>query len=498
MGGFFGAVGRDSVISDVFFGTDYHSHLGTRSGGMAAFDSAIGLQRNIHNIENSPFRTKFEHIFEEMRGTAAIGCINDTDPQPLLIRSNLGTYAICFVGVVNNAEALIRQYLSFSGGHFGAMTAGRVNTTELVAALINQKSSFAEGIRFAQEEIEGSASILILRDDGRLIAARDRVGRLPVLIGKNENGRCVSFESFAAQKLGYTAERELGPGEIVELTADRLTVLREPGEEMHICAFLWSYYGYPTSNYEGVNVETMRYRNGETLAENDAAAGNLPEIDYVGGVPDSGTPHAIGYANRSKIPFARPFIKYTPTWPRSFMPANQTDRNKVAKMKQIPVGELIHGKRLLFVDDSIVRGTQLRETVEFLYENGADAVHMRSACPPIMYGCKYLNFSRATSDMELITRSTIVELEGEEGLRHLDEYSDSSTERGQAMRRAICEKLHLASLEFQTLEGLSKSIGIDRCRLCTYCWNGKEQQAAETPKAAAALEAAAKPEKERT
>ena len=474
MGGFFGAVSTENVISDVFFGTDYHSHLGTRSAGMAAYDCTVGLQRNIHNIENSPFRTKFEHIFEEMRGTSAIGCINDTDPQPLLIRSNLGTYAICFVGVINNAEALIGQYLSFSGGHFDAMTAGRVNTTELVAALINQKSSFADGIRFAQREIKGTASVLILRDDGRLIAARDRLGRLPVFIGKQETGYCVSFESFAAEKLGYIKDRELGAGEIVELTADGLTVLQKAGEDMHICAFLWSYYGYPTSNYEGINVETMRYRNGETLAQNDAESENLPQIDYVSGVPDSGTPHAIGYANRSKIPFARPFIKYTPTWPRSFMPANQLDRNKVAKMKQIPVGELIHGKSLLFVDDSIVRGTQLRETVEFLYENGADAVHMRSACPPIMYSCKYLNFSRGNSDMELLARRMVQELEGDEGHMHLDEYADSTTERGQCLLKSICEKLGFDSLGYQSLDGVMEAIGIDREKVCTYCWNGKE------------------------
>ena len=474
MGGFFGAVSRESVISDVFFGTDYHSHLGTRSGGMAAYDASIGLQRNIHNISKSPFRTKFEHIFEEMEGTAAIGCINDSDPQPLLIRSNLGTYAICFIGVINNANELIEGVLSSGGGYFDAMTSGKVNSTELVAALINQKSSFAEGIRYAQESIEGTASILILKGTGELIAARDRFGRLPIHIGKGETGYCVSFESYPCQKLGYALERELGAGEIVEITADGVTVLKEAGEEMRVCAFLWSYYGYPTSTYEGVNVEVMRCRNGVIMAENDAESGKEMDFDHVGGVPDSGTPHAIGYANGSHIPFARPFIKYTPTWSKSFTPASQVDRNKVAKMKMIPVNELINGKKLLFVDDSIVRGTQLRGTVEFLYENGAKAVHMRSACPPVMYGCKYLNFTRSTNEMELITRSTIVELEGEEGLNHLDEYSDSSTERGKAMRDAICKKLHLASLEFQTLDGLKKAIGIEACKLCTYCWNGKE------------------------
>lgn len=474
MGGFFGVVGKNDVLSDVFFGADYHSHLGTRCGGIAAYDSKIGLQRVIHNIENSPFRTRFEHVFEEMKGTAAIGCISDYDPQPLLIRSNIGTYAICIIGVINNADELISQYLSFSGGHFDAMTGGNVNTTELVAALINQKSNFVEGIKFAQKSIEGTASIMILKDNGTIIVARDSVGRLPVVIGKGENGYCVSFESFAYQKLGYVDEKELGPGEIVEITADGITQLAKPGKKMRICSFLWSYYGYPTSTYEGVNVEMMRYRNGKIMARHDAEVGNAEGVDYVGGVPDSGTPHAIGYSNESGIQFARAFIKYTPTWARSFISPKQSDRAKVAKMKQIPVPDLIEDKSLLFVDDSIVRGTQLRETVEFLYSSGAKAVHMRSACPPIMYGCKYLNFSRATNDMELIARRIISELEGDEGLKHIDEYSDSSTERGKKLRDAICEQLHLASLEFQSLEGIIEAIGLEPCKLCTYCWNGKE------------------------
>ena len=473
MGGFFGAVTKQDAIYDVFFGTDYHSHLGTYRGGMAAYDDEQGLQRKIHNIQNSPFRTKFENIFAEMKGRSAIGCISDTDPQPLLIRSKLGTYAICIIGIINNADALIEQYLSFCGGHFDAMSGGGINRTELVAALINQKKDFAEGISFAQSVIDGSASILILRDGGNIIAARDRLGRTPVLIGKSEDGYCVTFEDFAYKKLGFEDERELGPGEIVEMSADGIKQLAAPGNQMRLCSFLWTYYGYPTSNYEGVNVETMRYRNGEILARNDIKNGNMPELDYVGGVPDSGTPHAIGYSNQSGVPFARPFIKYTPTWPRSFMPTNQRDRNKVAKMKQVPVHELIKDKKLLFVDDSIVRGTQMRETVEFLYSHGAKEVHIRSACPPIMYGCKYLNFSRATSDMELIARSTINELEGEEGFKYIDEYIDGSTERGKKLRQAICEKLHFSSLEFQTLDGVIKSIGIDPCKLCTYCWNGK-------------------------
>ncbi|MBQ6528279.1 MAG: amidophosphoribosyltransferase [Clostridia bacterium] len=475
MGGFFGATSKvHNIIPDVFFGTDYHSHLGTRRGGMAAWDSEMGHQREIHNIENSPFRTRFSQALTEMIGSAGIGCISDTDPQPLLIRSNLGTYALCTIGVIQNYEQLISQFLSFSGGHFEAMRGGHVNTTELVSAMIDQKSSFTEGIRFAQRVIEGTASILILKDNGHLIAARDRKGRLPVLIGKNEDGYCVSFESFAYQKLGYEDERELGPGEIVEISPEGVEVLSPPLDEMRICSFLWSYYGYPTSCYEGVNVEVMRYNNGAIMAEHDMEEGKDADIDYVGGVPDSGTPHAIGYANRSGRHFARAFIKYTPTWSRSFMPATQTDRNRIAKMKQIPVNALIRDKNLLFVDDSIVRGTQLRETVEFLYANGAKSVHMRSACPPIMYGCKYLNFSRATSDMELITRQTIMEIEGEEGFKHLDEYADRTSERGRAMRQAICDKFHFASLEFQSLEGLEKAIGIDPCKLCTYCWNGKE------------------------
>lgn len=474
MGGFFGAVSKRDCILDVFFGTDYHSHLGTRRGGMAAYDSQLGLQREIHNIENSPFRTKFDGILNGMKGTSAIGCISDTDPQPLLIRSNLGTYAICTIGIINNAEALLQQYLSFSGGHFDAMSGGKVNSNELISALIDQKSSFAEGIRFAQDLIEGTASILILKDDGHLIAARDKLGRLPIVLEKNEDGFCVTFEDYAGEKLGYTYCRELGPGEAVELTPEGETVLLAPRKKKKICAFLWSYYGYPTSCYEGKNVEVMRYRNGRIMAKADKENGIAQDIDYVGGVPDSGTPHAIGYANESGVPFARPFIKYTPTWPRSFMPSNQSERNMVAKMKQIPVDELIRDKKLLFVDDSIVRGTQLRETVDFLYEHGAKDVHIRSACPPILYACKYLNFSRSNSENELIARATILELEGEEGFNHLDEYMDGTTERGKKLRQTICDKLHFSTLEYQTLEGILEAIDLPECDVCTYCWNGKE------------------------
>ena len=474
MGGFFGITSKRECLTDVFFGVDYHTHLGTRRGGLAAYDSRIGLQRKIHNIENAPFRTKFEGIFSEMTGTSAIGCISDTDPQPLLVRSHHGSYAICTIGVINNSEKLIEAYLTNCGCHFDAMTGGRVNSTELVAALIDQKEDIVDGIRFAQSSIEGTASILILCDDGSLIAARDKMGRLPVQIGRSENGFAVSFESFAYQKIGYEDEHELGPAEIVKLTPDGWETVSPPGKEKRICSFLWSYYGYPTSTYEGVNVEAMRYRNGAIMAENDANSGFDNTIDYVGGVPDSGTPHAIGYANKSGKHFARAFIKYTPTWSRSFMPPDQTDRDRIAKMKQIPVYELIKDKDLLFVDDSIVRGTQLKETVEFLYENGAKSVHMRSACPPIMYGCKYLNFSRATSDMELIARRVIMELEGEEGFSHIEEYSDANTERGKKLRKSICEKFNFDSLEFQSLEGVIKAIGVNPCDLCTYCWNGKE------------------------
>ena len=473
MGGFFGMTSVKDCIPEVFYGTDYHSHLGTRRGGMASTNPGVGLQRKIHSIENSPFRTKFERIFEELHGNAAIGCISDFDPQPLLMKNKLGAFAICMVGIINNAEELTQELLE-RGMSFDAMTGGGINSVLLTAALIAEKDDYAEGIRHAQMKIDGTASILILKEDGSILAARDRDGRLPVLIGKNENGHGVSFESFALQKLDLELERELGPGEIVEITPESVTVLKEALPKKRICSFLWSYYGYPTSTYEGKNVEIMRYKNGEIMAKNDRRNHLADGIDYVGGVPDSGTPHAIGYANESRIPFARAFIKYTPTWSRSFMPVEQSERNRVAHMKQIPVHELIKGQKLLFVDDSIVRGTQLKETVDFLYENGATEVHMRSACPPIMYACKYLNFSRSTSDNDLISRRVIRELEGEEGLEHIDEYADGRTERGRKLRETICEKLHFASLEFQTLDGVIEAIGLPECELCTYCWSGKE------------------------
>lgn len=473
MGGFFGAISRQDCVLDVFFGVDYHSHLGTARGGMVFYDKEKGFQRQIHNIENAPFRTKFEKDLVDFQGNCGIGCISDTDPQPLLIRSHLGLYAITTVGIINNTDELIREYFSDHGHQFMAMSSGKVNASELTAALINQKENLIDGILHAQDMIDGSVTILIMTPDG-ILAARDKLGRLPVLIGKNEDGLCVSFESFAYHKLGYEDAYELGPREIVAMTSNGFETVSPAGKDMKICGFLWTYYGYPNSNYEGVNVEVMRYHNGRIMARDEMARGTMPDVDYVAGVPDSGVPHAIGYANCSGKHFARPFVKYTPTWPRSFMPSNQKVRNQVAKMKQIPVPELIQGKKLLFVDDSIVRGTQLRETVEFLYESGAEEVHMRSACPPIMYSCKYLNFSRGNSDMDLLARRTVQELEGDEGQKHLDEYADATTERGQCLLKSICEKFGFDSLGYQSIDGLLEAIGIDRDKVCTYCWTGKE------------------------
>ena len=473
MGGFFGAVSRKNCKYDVFFGTDYHSHLGTKRGGLAFYDAEKGFDRQIHNIQNTPFRTKFEGDLNKMDGTIGLGCISDTDPQPLLVRSHLGMFAISIVGLINNAEDIVAKTFAAPGHYFMAMSSGKVNTAELVAALINRSSDLVEGIKYAQSLIEGSCTILILTSES-IIAARDKMGRLPIVLGKNEHGHCVSMESFACQKLGYTPCYNLGPGEIVKVTSETYTQLAAPGDKMKICAFLWSYYGYPNSNYEGVNVEVMRCRNGEIMARNEEAGGTMPDVDYIAGVPDSGLPHAIGYANHSRAPFARPFVKYTPTWARSFTPSNQEMRNLVAEMKQIPVPELIEGKKLLLVDDSIVRGTQLRETVDFLYKSGAKEVHMRSACPPIMYSCKYLNFSRSNSEMELIARKKIQELEGDEGQKHIDEYADSRTQRGQALLKSICAEMGFDSLGYQSLDGLLEAIGLDRDKVCTYCWTGEE------------------------
>lgn len=473
MGGYFGTISRRDCVLDVFFGTDYHSHLGAHRGGMVFWDRKDGFQRQIHNIENTPFRTKFDRDLRDFHGTSGIGCISDGDPQPLLVRSHLGLYAIAAVGRINNSAELIERYFSHKGHQFMAMSNGKVNDTELLAALINQEDDLVTGIRRAQEEIDGSCTMLILTGE-TIIAARDRLGRLPVLVGQNEDGCSVAFESFAYGKLGYEDAYELGPGEVVELTADGFRTLAPAGGKMKICAFLWSYYGYPNSTYEGVNVEVARYRNGQRMAQDEAQRGGIPDVDYVAGVPDSGVPHAMGYASESGKPLARPFVKYTPTWPRSFTPECQAVRNQVAKMKQIPVTELIQGKKLLFVDDSIVRGTQLHETVQFLYDSGAKEVHMRSACPPIMYNCKYLSFSRSNDDLELLARRTVQKLEGEEGQRHLEEYADPETHRGQCLLKSICESLGFDSLGYQSLDGILDAIGIDRDQICTYCWTGKE------------------------
>ena len=469
MGGVFGVAAGESCVTDLFFGVDYHSHLGTRRGGMAVYSAQKGFERAIHNIENSPFRTKFERDVEEMEGPLGIGCISDTDPQPLIVRSPLGTDAIPTVGRINNLEELVAQAFENGSSHFLEMSGGRVNATELTACLINQKDSIPEGIRHAQSLIDGSMTLLILTKEG-IYAARDKMGRTPLIIGKKEGACCVSFESFAYLNLGYRDEHALGPGEIDFLTPDGYRVVVPPGKKMKICAFLWTYFGYPTSTYEGVNVEQMRYDCGRILAQHDQADG----VDFVAGVPDSGTAHAIGYANESGIPFARPFIKYTPTWPRSFMPQNQRARSQVAHMKLIPVDALIRGKRLLFIDDSVVRGNQMQETVDFLYDSGAKEVHIRPACPPILFGCKYLNFSRSNSDMELISRSVIQELEGEEGFRQIEEYVDARTGRYDNMVAGICRRLRVTTLRYQTLEGMLAAIGIDPEQICTYCWTGRE------------------------
>ena len=469
MGGFFGVASKQDCVLELFYGVDYHSHLGTRRAGMTTHGED-GFNRAIHNIENSPFRTKFDKDVGEMKGNIGIGCISDYEPQPLIISSKLGSFAITTVGKVNNSEELLQSLYEGAHSHFQEMSNGQINMTEMIAAMICEKDSILEGIKYVQECVDGSMTLLVMTGEG-IYAARDRYGRTPLVIGQKEGAYCVSFESHAYINLGFRDYKELGPSEIVYVTPEKVEVLSEAREEMKICSFLWVYYGYPTSSYEGVNVEEMRYKCGSMLAKRD---GDSVKPDIVAGVPDSGIAHAIGYANASGIPYARPFIKYTPTWPRSFMPANQKERDKVAKMKQIPVHELIQGKNLLFVDDSIVRGTQLRETVEFLYDNGAKAVHMRSACPPIMYGCKFLNFSRGRGDMELLARRVIQELEGDEGQKHIEEYSDSSTERGKALRKAICEKFNFASLEFQSIDGIIEAIGLEPCKLCTYCWNGKE------------------------
>ena len=472
MGGLFGAVSKGDCVFDLFFGTDYHSHLGTRRGGMAVYDREKGFQRSIHNIENSPFRTKFENDITEMTGHSGIGCISDSEPQPLIVRSHLGNFAITTVGRINNIDKLIELCFDKGYTHFLEMSGGDVNPTELVASLITQKDSIPEGIRYAQTLIDGSMTMLVLTADG-IYAARDRLGRTPIVIGKKADAFCASFESFAYLNLGYTDYRELGPSEVVFFNAEKCETVLPPTEKMRICTFLWVYYGYTTSSYEGVNVEQMRYNCGTMLAKRDT---DEVKPDIVAGVPDSGTAHAIGYANESGIPFARPFIKYTPTWPRSFMPTIQSKRNLIARMKLIPIDALIRGKKLLLIDDSIVRGTQLRETTEFLYQSGAKEVHIRPACPPIMYGCRYLNFSRSTSEMDLIARRVILKLEGSEEAANakLDLYSNPDTKEYANMVEEIRKEMNFTSLRFHRLDDLLASVGFPAENLCTYCWDGKE------------------------
>ena len=453
MGGFFGVASKEDCMFDLFFGTDYHSHLGTRRAGMAVY-GANGFEKAIHKIENAPFRTKFEKEANAMHGTMGIGCISDYEAQPILVRSHHGSFAITTIGKINNADEIIQMIVE-QKTHFFEMSNGEINTTELVAAIINQKENFIDGIRYAQELIDGSMSMLILTSKG-IYCARDKYGRTPIVIGQKDGAFCACFESFAYLKLGYSPYKELGAGEIAVMDADGVKTLVAAGKEMKICTFLWIYYGYPPSSYEGVNAGSVH-------------------PDIVAGVPDSGTAHAIGYANESGVPFSRPFIKYTPTWPRSFMPTMQSKRDLIAKMKLLPVKQLIQGKRLLLIDDSIVRGTQLRETTEFLYESGAKEVHIRPACPPLIFGCKYLNFSRSKSELELITRVVIQELEGGEVSDEvLREYADYTTDKYDKMVERICEKLKFTSLRFHRLDDMIEAVGLDACKLCTYCWSGKE------------------------
>lgn len=468
MGGFFGVASKQDCVFDLFFGTDYHSHLGTRRAGMAVYSKESGFDRAIHNIENAPFRTKFDKDVEKMSGYMGIGCISDYEPQPLIVRSHHGTYAIMTVGKINNTDQIVDKIFHTGHTHFLEMSGGDINATELVAAIINQKDNLIEGIQYAQELIDGSMTMALMTPKG-IYAARDKLGRTPVAIGKKEDGYCISFESFAYLNLGYTDERELGPGEVVILTPDGVQTLVQPGKDMKICTFLWVYYGYPSSSYEGISVEQMRYNCGRKLAMRDDAT-----PDTVAGVPDSGIAHAVGYANESGIPFSRPFIKYTPTWPRSFMPTIQSKRNLIAKMKLIPVHDLIKDKSLLLIDDSIVRGTQLRETTEFLYQSGAREVHIRPACPPLLYGCKYLNFSRSSSEMDLITRRVIKEMEGDYKHLNLAAYANPETPEYKAMIEKICHQLNFTSLRYHRLDDLIESVGIDKCKLCTYCWDGQE------------------------
>ncbi len=471
MGGIFGVASKSSCTLDLFFGTDYHSHLGTRRGGLAVY-GPNGFNRSIHNIENTPFRTKFDGDLNELEGNLGIGCISDNEPQPLLVQSHLGSYAITTGGKINNMDELVD--ISYKNGctHFLEMSGGSINPTEMVASLINQKSTIVEGIQYVQELVDGSMTLLLLTPKG-IYAARDRVGRTPVILGKKEDAFCASFESFAFFNLGYETYRELGPGEVVFLTPESAETLVKPREEMKICSFLWVYYGYPTSTYEGINVEEMRYECGKKLAQRDAQRENV-KPDLVAGVPDSGIAHAIGYANESGIPFSRPFIKYTPTWPRSFMPTQQSQRNLIARMKLIPVEALIKNKSLLLIDDSIVRGTQLRETTEFLYSSGAKEVHIRPACPPLLFGCPYLNFSRSKSEMDLITRRIIADREGDNVSEEvLADYANPDSTNYKEMLEEIGRQLNFTTLHYHRLDDLTTSIGLSPCKMCTHCFDGK-------------------------
>ncbi len=468
MGGFFGVASKQDCVFDLFFGTDYHSHLGTRRAGMAVYDKEKGYDRAIHNIENAPFRTKFDKDMNTMTGNLGIGCISDYEPQPLIVRSHHGTYAITTVGKINNTDEIVKELFDKGHSHFLEMSGGDINATELVASLVNQRENLVEGIQYAQDMIQGSMTLLILTPRG-IYAARDKLGRTPVAIGKKADAYCVSFESYAYLNLGYTDAKELGPGEIVVVTPEGVQTLARPGKDMKICTFLWIYYGYPSSSYEGISVEQMRYNCGAKLAERDPV-----KPDIVAGIPDSGIAHAIGYANRSGIPFSRPFIKYTPTWSRSFMPTIQTQRNLIAKLKLIPVHDLIQDKRLLLIDDSIVRGTQLSETTEFLYQSGAKEVHIRPACPPLLFGCKYLNFSRSSSEMDLITRRIMKEMEQEGRTIDLKAYVDPDSAEYNEMVDRICKQLNFTTLRYHRLDDMIESVGIDKCKLCTYCWDGRE------------------------
>ncbi len=474
MGGFFGVASKGDCVFDLFYGTDYHSHLGTRRAGLAVYDARKGFDRAIHNIETTNFRPKFDRDILKMNGQLGIGCISDFEPQPLIVRSHHGTYAITTVGRINNAAEITERLFSKSHSHFLEMSGGDINPTELVAALINQKDTIPEGIRYAQMTVKGSLTLLLMTPEG-IYAARDRYGRTPVSIGRKERAFCACFESFSYLNLGYRNVGELGPGEIVFIEPDGFEQVMPPMDQMRICTFLWIYYGFPASTYEGLNVEETRYGCGIKLAERDLKRGDI-HPDMVAGIPDSGVAHAIGYSNRSKVPYARPFVKYTPTWPRSFMPTIQSRRDLIAKMKLIPIHELIDGKKLLLIDDSIVRGTQLRETTEYLYRSGASEVHIRPACPPLVFGCKYLNFSRSDSEEELITRRMMQRLEKTSAITDemLEKYTDPDSDQYHAMLEQIRRELHFTSLHYHRLDDMIEAIDLDPCKLCTYCWSGRE------------------------